>query len=165
MQASEIDDIKAGSMHLSLKDTIFRTLENNLTIAVEDFNSKVKSENMNETLSEFDATFEIDLSVDEKTQQQASAFSSPNKSRSKNYNWDFSLTQKLITGADYEFRFKNGRNKSNSKTLGFHNVSLLIRGFKISNSSNSLMKLDLNSALLKIIKSFISFLNLLFSNK
>ena len=41
VQATEIDDIKAGSMHLSLKDTIFRTLENNLTIAVEDFNSKV----------------------------------------------------------------------------------------------------------------------------
>ena len=120
VQASEIDDITAGSMHLSLKDTIFRTLENNLTIAVEDFNSKVKFENINETLSEFDATFEIDLSVDEKTQQQASAFSAPNKSRGKNHNWDFSLTQKLATGADYEFSFKSGRNKSNSKTLGLN---------------------------------------------
>ena len=82
--------------------------------------TKVKTENVIDNQSEFDATFEIDLSVDEKTQQQASAFSSPNKSRTKNHNWDFSLTQKLATGADYELSFTNKRNKSNSETLGLN---------------------------------------------
>ena len=99
--------IKENSIHLTLEDTIIRTLENNLTIAVENFNSKVKSEAVVENQSEFDANFEINLSVDEKTQQQASAFSSPNKSRSKNHNWDLSLTQKLVTGADYQLSFTN----------------------------------------------------------
>ena len=111
---------KIGSTSLSLKDAIKRTLENNVTIAIEDYNSKVKSENVIKNQSEFDATFEIDLSIDEKTQQQASAFSSPNKSRNKNHNWDISLSQKLPTGADYELSFKNKKNTSNSKTLGLN---------------------------------------------
>ena len=112
--------VKENSIHLSLEDTIIRTLENNLTIAVENFTSKVKSEGVIEYQSEFDATFELNLSVDEKTQQQASAFSSPNKSRNKNHNLDVSLTQKLLTGADYELSFTNKKNKSNSKTLGLN---------------------------------------------
>ena len=37
---------KNDSTSLSLKDTIKRTLENNVTIAVEDYNSKVKIENV-----------------------------------------------------------------------------------------------------------------------
>ncbi|SVB29656.1 uncharacterized protein METZ01_LOCUS182510, partial [marine metagenome] len=112
--------VQGDSISLTLKDTIIRTLTSNVTIAVEEINSKVKTEGVIENKSEFDATFEIDLSVNEKTQQQASAFSSPNKSRNKNHNWDISFAQKLATGANYEFNFTNKRNKSNSKTLGLN---------------------------------------------
>ena len=112
--------VQGDSISLTLKDTIIRTLTSNVTIAVEEINSKVKTEGVIENKSEFDATFEIDLSVNEKTQQQASAFSSPNKSRNKNHNWDISFAQKLATGANYQFNFTNKRNKSNSKTLGLN---------------------------------------------
>ena len=117
-----IDSLKKhpGSIVLSLKDAIIRTLSNNVSIAVESFNSKVKKETIIESLSEFDATLGLELSTGRKTQQLASAFSSPNRMENDNDNWDLSLAQKLATGADYQFGFTNNRNKTNSKTAGLN---------------------------------------------
>ena len=160
-----VNTFNEDSISLTLKDTILRTLKNNLAIAVEDFNSKVKSENVIENQSTFDAIFEIDLSVDEKTEQHASAFSSPNKSRSKNHNWDFTLSQKLATGAVYELNFTNKKNKSNSKTLGLNpNYSSsfelgitqpLLKGFGI----------DLNRRNIYIAKNEVNITNFEFEKK
>ena len=117
-----IDSLKKhpSSIVLSLKDAIIRTLSNNVSIAVESFNSKVKKETIIESLSEFDATLGLELSTGRKTQQLASAFSSPNRMENDNDNWDLSLSQKLVTGADYQFDFTNNRNKTNSKTAGLN---------------------------------------------
>ena len=117
-----IDSLKKhpGSIVLSLKDAILRTLSNNVSIAVESFNSKVKKETIIESLSEFDATLGLELSTGRKTQQLASAFSSPNRMANDNDNWDLSLSQKLVTGANYQFDFTNNRNKTNSKTAGLN---------------------------------------------
>ena len=117
-----IDSLKKhpGSIVLSLKDAIIRTLSNNVSIAVESFNSKVKKETIIESLSEFDATLGLELSTGRKTQQLASAFSSPNRMANDNDNWDLSLSQKLVTGANYQFDFTNNRNKTNSKTAGLN---------------------------------------------
>jgi outer membrane protein TolC len=109
-----------GSVVLSLKDAIIRTLSNNISIQVESFNNKVKKESVAESLSEFDATLGLELSTGRKTQQLASAFSSPNRMGNDNDNWDLSLSQKLITGANYQFDFTNNRNKTNSKTAGLN---------------------------------------------
>ena len=117
-----IDSLKKhpGSLVLSLKDAIIRALSNNVSIAVESFNSKVKKETIIENLSEFDATLGLELSTGRKTQQLASAFSSPNRMENDNANWDLSLSQKLVTGANYQFDFTNNRNKTNSKTAGLN---------------------------------------------
>ncbi|MBT5986758.1 MAG: TolC family protein, partial [Nitrospina sp.] len=50
-----IDSLKKhpGSIVLSLKDAIIRALSNNVSIAVESFNSKVKKETIIDSLSEF----------------------------------------------------------------------------------------------------------------
>ena len=109
-----------GSLVLSLKDAIIRTLSNNISIQVESFNNKVKKESVAESLSEFDATLGLELSTGRKTQQLASAFSSPNRMENDNDNWDLSLSQKLITGANYQFDFTNNRNKTNSATAGLN---------------------------------------------
>ncbi len=109
-----------GSLVLSLKDAIIRTLSNNISIQVESFNNMVKKESVAESLSEFDATLGLELSTGRKTQQLASAFSSPNRMENDNDNWDLSLSQKLITGANYQFDFTNNRNKTNSKTAGLN---------------------------------------------
>ncbi len=109
-----------GSLVLSLKDAIIRTLSNNISIQVESFNNMVKKESVAESLSEFDATLGLELSTGRKTQQLASAFSSPNRMENDNDNWDLSLSQKLITGANYQFDFTNNRNKTNSATAGLN---------------------------------------------
>ena len=109
-----------SSLVLSLKDAIIRTLSNNISIQVESFNNKVKKESVAESLSEFDATLGLELSTGRKTQQLASAFSSPNRMENDNDNWDLSLSQKLITGANYQFDFTNNRNKTNSETAGLN---------------------------------------------
>ena len=109
-----------NSFLLSLRDAVTRTLASNVSIAVEEYNSKVKTENIAEGESEFDPTFEINLSTEEGTKQQAGAFSSPDKSRNKNQNWNLSLTQKFVTGTDYELSFTNDRNKTNSATAGLN---------------------------------------------
>ena len=85
-----IDSLKQhpSSIVLSLKDAIIRTLSNNVSIAVESFNSKVKKETIIENLSEFDATLGLELSTGRKTQQLASAFSSPNRMENDNDNWE-----------------------------------------------------------------------------
>ena len=117
-----IDSLKKhpGSIVLSLKDAIIRALSNNVSIAVESFNSKVKKETIIDSLSEFDATLGLELSTARKTQQLASAFSSPNRMENDNDNWDLSLSQKLATGANYQFDFSNNRNKTNSATAGLN---------------------------------------------
>jgi len=117
-----IDSLKkhSGSIVLSLKAAIIRALSNNVSIAVESFNSKVKKETIMESLSEFDAMLGLELSTGRKTQQLASAFSSPNRMANDNDNWDLSLSQKLVTGANYQFDFTNNRNKTNSKTAGLN---------------------------------------------
>ena len=117
-----IDSLKkhSGSIVLSLKDAIIRALSNNVSIAVESFNSKVKKETIIDSLSEFDATLGLELSTARKTQQLASAFSSPNRMENDNDNWDLSLSQKLVTGANYQFDFTNNRNKTNSATAGLN---------------------------------------------
>jgi outer membrane protein TolC len=107
-------------MILSLKEAIIRALSNNIEIAVEDFTSKINNEKISQNLSEFDVTLGFDLSLGRKVQQLASAFSSPNKMENDNHNWDFSLSQKLVSGADYKFNFTNNRNKTNSKTAGLN---------------------------------------------
>jgi outer membrane protein TolC len=117
-----IDSLKKhpGSIVLSLKDAIIRALSNNVSIKVQSFNSKVKKETIMESLSEFDTTLGLELSTSRKTQQLASAFSSPNRMENDNDNWDLSLSQKLVTGANYQFDFTNNRNKTNSATAGLN---------------------------------------------
>jgi outer membrane protein TolC len=127
----------ANSMILSLKDAIIRTLSNNVSIAVESFDSKVKKESILDSLSEFDVTLDIELSTGRKTQQLASAFSSPNRMENDSDNWDLSLSQKLVSGANYQFDFTNNRNKTNSKTAG------------LNPSYNSEFELHLTQPLLK----------------
>lgn len=120
LQSGDNNKIPGNSLPLSLRDVVMRTLVSNVAIEVEGFNSKVKAENVIDGESKFDATFEINLSEEEEVRQQSNAFSSPVKSRNKSHNWDFSLTQKLVTGADYKLSFTNDRNKTNSVTAGLN---------------------------------------------
>lgn len=121
-EAPQPEDLKAqgDTLPLTLGVAVERTLKSNLSIAVQEFNSKIKRQDIIDRKSEFDPTVNIELSIQEETRQSSSAFASPLKSRNKDHQWDASLTQKLVTGADYELKILNNRNKTNSVFAGLN---------------------------------------------
>jgi len=142
-----------------------RTLASNVAIEVEGFNSKVKAENVIDGESEFDATFEINLSEEEETRQQSNAFSSPVKSRNKNHNWDLSLTQKLVTGADYELSFTNDRNKTNSVTAGLNPSYFSEMVFSLTQPLLKNFGIDLNKRNIYIANNEVNISDYVFEDK
>jgi outer membrane protein TolC len=109
-----------GELVLSLSDVVETTLKNNVSIAVEEFNSKIREQDITDRKSEFDPTINIELSTIERTNQVSSAFAAPAKAENRDHNWDLSLNQKVITGGEYEIRFDNNRNKTNSSFAGLN---------------------------------------------
>lgn len=105
---------------LTLSEVVERALKNNVSIAVEEFNSKIREQDITDRKSEFDPTINIELSTQEKTNQVSSAFASPAKSENRDHSWDLSLNQKVITGGEYEINFNNNRNKTNSSFAGLN---------------------------------------------
>ncbi len=99
---------------LSLKETIADTLKNNLSIAVQKYNSKIVEQSIFEKEADFDATLDFEFAVGEETRQAAGAFANPTKSRNQDYDWDFSIAQKFVTGGDYELSFDTNRNLTSS---------------------------------------------------
>ncbi|MEK9628431.1 MAG: TolC family protein [Nitrospinota bacterium] len=136
------------SFSLSLKETIEDALKNNVNIAVQKYNSKINEQAIYEKMAEFDTTLEFELSVGEETRQQASAFANPVKSRNQNYDWDFSISKKFVTGADYELSFDTNRNLTNSTFAGLNpqytsdlNLALtqpLLKDFGIDNNKREI---------------------------
>ncbi len=105
---------------LTLSEVIQTTLKNNVSIAVEEFNSKIREQDITDRKSEFDPTINIELSTQERTNQVSSAFASPAKARNRDHVWDLSLNQKVITGGEYEVNFNNNRNRTNSNFAGLN---------------------------------------------
>jgi len=105
---------------LSLKETIADTLKNNLSIAVQKYNSKIIEQSIFEKEASFDATLDFEFAIGEETRQAAGAFADPSKSRNQDYDWDFSIAQKFVTGGDYELSFDTNRGLTNSKFVGLN---------------------------------------------
>ena len=133
---------------LSLKEAIEETLKNNTSIAVQKYNSKINEQAILEKKADFDAVLDFDFSVREETRQAAGAFANPTKSRNQNYDWDFSFSQKFLTGGDYELGFNTNRNLTNSTFAGLNpqytsdfNFTLtqpLLKNFGISNNKSQI---------------------------
>jgi len=105
---------------LSLKDTVLNVLKNNLSIAVEEFNSKITEQSILDSESQFDPTLDLELTTQEKTNQTSAAIAAVNKNRNQDTNWNLSLSQKLLTGAEYSLNFNNSTNKTNSPNAGLN---------------------------------------------
>jgi outer membrane protein TolC len=143
--ASALDN-KAEVHHLTLKEAIENTLKNNVSIAVQRFNPKIRKQDIFEAKSEFDPSVDLEFSLDGENVPTASFF---DESRlTQNYDWDLSFNQKLVTGAEYDIRFDNNRQKTTST---FSNLSPqysselemtltqpLLKGFGIDNNKRNI---------------------------
>ena len=140
--------VSPNPISLSLKATIEDALRNNISIAVQKYNSKITKQSIFEKEADFDAVFDFNFSVGEETRQAAGAFANPAKSRNQNYDWDFSLGQKFMTGGDYELSLNSNRNLTNSIFAGLNpmytsdlNLTLnqpLLKNFGIDNNKREI---------------------------
>lgn len=137
-----------NELGLTLSQVVETTLKNNVSIAVEEFNAKIREQDITDRKSEFDPTISLELSTEERSNQVSSAFASPNKSRNRDHIWDLSLNQKVVTGGDYEINFNNSRNKTNSTFAGlnpqyssellFSATQPLLKNFGIDNNKRNI---------------------------
>lgn len=111
---------ESNSHYLTLRDAVEQTLKNNISIAVEAFNSKIREQDITDRQSDFDPSVAIELSTGEQKRQASGAFSSPDESRARDHAWNLSLKQKVVTGGDYEIKFDNSRDKTNSTFAGLN---------------------------------------------
>ena len=98
---------------LTLQETVERVLKNNISISVQSYNSKISQQFIFDKEADFDPTIDFKFTVGEETRQRATTLANA-KTRDQDYNWDFSVSQKFITGADYELTMDNNRNLTNS---------------------------------------------------
>ena len=102
-------------LSLTLKETIKRVLKNNISISVQSYNSKINEQFIFEKEADFDPTLDFEFKFGEETRQSSSSSSlSDAKNRNQDYDWDFSVSQKFVTGGDYELSMDNNRNLSSS---------------------------------------------------
>ena len=137
-----------NELGLTLTQVVETTLKNNVSIAVEEFNAKIREQDITDRKSEFDPTISLELSTEERSNQVSSAFASPNKARNRDHVWDLYLNQKVVTGGDYEINFNNSRNKTNSTFAGlnpqyssellFSATQPLLKNFGIDNNKRNI---------------------------
>ena len=77
LKATELSPLP---IKLSLKQAIEETLNNNTSIAVQKFNSKINEQAILEKKADFDTTLNVEFSAGEETRQAAGAFANPVKS-------------------------------------------------------------------------------------
>jgi len=112
------DIVLTNTMELSLRDVIANTLKNNISIAVQEFQSKIRKQEIITQESVFDPTLSLEGNATQEKQLLSSAFTLPPLSKTNSQNLDLSFNQKLKTGTEYELRFENQRNETNSDFAG-----------------------------------------------
>ena len=98
--------VSPNPISLSLKATIEDALRNNISIAVQKYNSKITKQSIFEKEADFDAVFDFNFSVGEETRQAAGAFANPAKSRNQNYDWGFFIRSKVYDWWRLRIEFK-----------------------------------------------------------
>jgi outer membrane protein TolC len=114
------DIVLTNTLELSLRDVIANTLRNNVSIAVQEFQSKIRKEEIITQESVFDPSLSLEGNATQERNLIASAFAQPPKSNNNSQSLNLSFDQKLKTGTEYELRFENSRNETNSLFAGLN---------------------------------------------
>jgi len=159
------DIVLTDTLELSLQDVIANTLKNNVAIAVQEFQSKIRKEEIITQESVFDPTLSAEAKANQDRNLLASAFAQPPKSNTNTQRFDLSFNQKLKTGTEYELRFENSRTETNSAFAGL-NPQYTTR-FEV-NLTQPLLKnfgLDINKSSIYIANNNLDISDFEFKNK
>jgi outer membrane protein TolC len=107
------DIVLTDTLELSLRDVIAHTLKNNVAIAVQDFQSKIRKEEIITQESVFDPTLSVEGNATQEKQLSSFAVSNP-VTQQNTQRIELSLEQKLKLGTQYELKFRNDRVETDS---------------------------------------------------
>ena len=107
------DIVLTDTLELSLKDVIAQTLKNNVAIAVQDFQSKIRKEEIITQESVFDPTLSLEGNATQEKQLSSFAVSNP-ITQLNTQRIELGLEQKLKLGTQYELKFRNDRIETDS---------------------------------------------------
>ncbi len=113
------DLVVSNTIGLSLNDVIANTLKNNVSIAVQEYQSRIRKEEIITQEAEFDPSFSLEAKANKQKQLSSSAFANP-VTDSNTQNLDVGLNQKLKSGTQYELNFKNQRNETDFRFAGLN---------------------------------------------
>ena len=114
------DIVLTNTLPLSLQDVIANTLKNNISIAVQEFQSKIRKEEIITQESVFDPTLSLETKWEDSTEQSSSAFANPLVSKNKNQTLELGFDQKLELGTQYGISFLGQKGKTNSTFAGLN---------------------------------------------
>ena len=100
------DIVLTNTLKLSLRDVIESTLKNNVAIAVQQFQSQIRKEEIITQEADFDPSLSFETKWEDSTLQTASAFANPLTVKNKSQTWEVGLDQKLKLGTEYGLSFR-----------------------------------------------------------
>ncbi|MFQ5532341.1 MAG: TolC family protein [Candidatus Methylomirabilales bacterium] len=101
-------------MVLSLQESILLGLKNNLVIAIEGFNPKLREADVTSAKAVFDPSAFAEIGFDSREEPNRNELAEVRTSENQDLDWNFGIQQDLPTGGSYELRFDNNRNFNNA---------------------------------------------------
>ena len=102
-------------MVLSLQESILLGLKNNLDIAIEGFNPKIRATDVTAAKAVFDPDVFAEVGFGSTQTPNRNQLAGVSEVKNDDFDWNFGLRQDLPTGGSYELRFDNNRNFNNSQ--------------------------------------------------
>ncbi len=102
-------------MVLSLQESILLGLKNNLAIAIEGFNPKIKEADVTGEKAVFDPSTFAEIGFGSTKTPNRSTLAGVIESKNDDFDWNFGLRQDLPTGGSYVLLFDNNRNFNNAQ--------------------------------------------------
>ena len=100
---------------LSLQESILLGLKNNLDIAIEGFNPKIRATDVTAAKAVFDPGVFAEVGFGSTQTPNRNQLAGVFESKNDDFDWNFGLRQELPTGGSYELLFTNNRNFNNSE--------------------------------------------------
>lgn len=143
-------------MILSLQESILLGLKNNLNIAIEGFNPKIREADVTNTKAVFDPTVFAEVGFTSVQTPNRSVLAGVTESKSDDFDWNVGFRQDLPTGASYELRFDNNRNFNNAAFFSTLNTNTAYSSDLSLTVTQPLLKnfgVDINRTQIKIAEN------------
>jgi len=158
------DIVLTNTLELSLQDVIANTLKNNISIAIQQFQSQIRKEEIITQEADFDPNLSFEGNATQEKQLSSFAVSNPT-TQVNTQSFNLSFDQKLKLGTQYELKFRSDRIETDSN---FAALSPQYNSRFEVNLTQPLLKnfgLDVNKSNIYIAKNNLNISDFDFKNK